>query len=213
MSAPVAIFKDELWKDYPPDPRYIISSHGRVYSRIKQRLLRFLPKANGYNYFGISLGNGKTKLVKVSRAVMLTFIGPCPEGMEVAHLDSSSTNDNLMNLAYVTHLENVLHRNFNGTSMGENNPSSKFTEKQVLEIRKEYQHGKPGKGYTSLAKKYGVRSTSIKNIIIGKTWKNVIQYDEKITNLVEAAKEAAPFIKNAFFKNWVEQALAAMDQK
>ncbi|HPS93897.1 MAG TPA: hypothetical protein PK600_05490 [Deltaproteobacteria bacterium] len=33
-----------------------------------------------------------------------------------------------------------------------------------------------------------------------------------VAGLVNAAKEAAPFIKNAFFKNWVEQALAAMDQ-
>lgn len=38
---------------------------------------------------------------------MAAFAGPCPEGLEVRHLDGDPANNRLTNLCYGTHSENV----------------------------------------------------------------------------------------------------------
>src|SRR5271166_1685861 len=48
----------------------------------------------GYRYFGHTL-------------VLLTFVGPCPEGYECRHLDGNPANNRLRNLAWGTRLENA----------------------------------------------------------------------------------------------------------
>lgn len=54
---------------------------------------------------------------------------------------------------------------------GKNNPSSKFTEKDVLEIRERYT-GEKGQQVV-LAKEYGVVRSTICSIVNRKTWKHV----------------------------------------
>lgn len=48
-----------------------------------------------------------------------------------------------------------------------------LTEKDVIEIRKKYIHGKRGYGYISLAKEFGLKESCIYNIIKNKTYKEV----------------------------------------
>ncbi|AGM13416.1 HNH endonuclease [Mycobacterium phage Gizmo] len=52
----------------------------------------------------VKLGEGQKFVYQL---VALTFIGPCPPGMEVRHLDDDFTNDHWTNLAYGTHQENI----------------------------------------------------------------------------------------------------------
>lgn len=52
---------------------------------------------------------------QVHQLVMLAFVGPCPPGMEVRHLDSNPRNNVLANLAYGTRAENARDRVLNGT--------------------------------------------------------------------------------------------------
>mgnify|MGYP001570955961 CR=1 FL=1 len=54
---------------------------------------------------------------------------------------------------------------------GENGPSAKLTESQVLEIREEYAGG--GTSLNKLAAKYNVSKKAILNIIQRKTWKHL----------------------------------------
>jgi len=50
---------------------------------------------------------GKQKNHYVHRLVMETFIGECPDGCEVNHIDENKANNNISNLEYVTHKTNI----------------------------------------------------------------------------------------------------------
>ena len=52
---------------------------------------------------------------QVHQAVMLAFVGPCPEGCEVRHRDSNPRNNALANLEYATRAVNAQDRVMNGT--------------------------------------------------------------------------------------------------
>lgn len=50
----------------------------------------------------------------------------------------------------------------------------KLTADQVKSIRAEYRRNVRGHGAESLARKYGVRGTTITRIVNGHTWKRVV---------------------------------------
>ena len=52
----------------------------------------------------------------VHRLVAAAFIGPCPEDMEVRHLNGNPGDNRLANLAYGTHAENMQDMMQHGTS-------------------------------------------------------------------------------------------------
>ncbi len=56
------------------------------------------------------------------------------------------------------------------TARGEKNGKAKFTEELVLAIR---QRSKEGENYEDLAREFKVYASSIRNLVIGKTWKHV----------------------------------------
>ena len=55
-------------------------------------------------------GQGKP----VHQLVMLAFVGPAPEGMEVRHLNGNPTDNRLINLKYGTRRENILDYIYQG---------------------------------------------------------------------------------------------------
>jgi hypothetical protein len=46
---------------------------------------------------------------------MLAFVGPCPAGLEIRHLNGNATDNHLSNLTYGTKSENELDRVRHGT--------------------------------------------------------------------------------------------------
>ena len=58
--------------------------------------------------------NGVASGYSVHRLVLEAFVGPCPEGMEACHWDDNPTNNQLENLRWDTHRENVKDRIRNG---------------------------------------------------------------------------------------------------
>jgi hypothetical protein len=108
----------ERWEPVPEFPRhYEASNWGRI---------RSLPRKSGNNrwYGGKVLApqavnkwghlkvtltvNGVYHQRLVHRLVMEAFVGPCPEGQEVRHLDGHPANNRLENLAYGTRQDNML---------------------------------------------------------------------------------------------------------
>lgn len=158
---------------------YEVSDHGRV--RSIDRLVRCNNgwRRTGIRYFTPS-SSGKNKKYKrvllrhpdrqrtVHRLVLEAFVGSCPEGCEVRHLDGDPGNNKLDNLAWGTKAENEADKVKHGTLLlGTANPASKLTEADVLAIRASK------KKQVELAKLYGVSQPVISAIRLRKIWKHL----------------------------------------
>ena len=113
----------EIWRDVVGfEESYQVSNTGRVrsksrlivmsasqksasyVSRRKGRILKPGKSSNGY--FTVSLGSRNSKTLH--SLVAEAFIGPCPDGCEVLHIDGSRTNNCVDNLRYGTRRENIM---------------------------------------------------------------------------------------------------------
>lgn len=99
----------ENWKKFR-DSYYDVSSHGRV--RSPKKILR--PYLNGKGRLLVDLRSVFGKCYQVHRLVAEVFIGVCPSGMQVNHIDGNPANNHLLNLEYVTAKENMRHAIKNG---------------------------------------------------------------------------------------------------
>jgi HNH endonuclease/NUMOD4 motif len=121
----------EEWRPVPWRAGYEVSSHGRVRSvdRVQARLfdgqlVRYRGKIlkqqrSSFGHFSVTLGNLGVGMNEhrraVHRLVMEVFVGPCPDGMEVRHLNGVPGDNRVENLKYGTHTENVLDAVAHGT--------------------------------------------------------------------------------------------------
>ncbi|RQT43146.1 hypothetical protein DF046_36835 [Burkholderia cepacia] len=120
--------KHEQWRDIPGfEGRYQVSDMGRVRSLdrrvrvvphgiettrlVRGRILKPGPSKSGH--LSVVLGRGNTR--SVHALVMLAFEGPCPEGMEVLHLNHTPSDNRRTNLKYGTRGENVAMDHAAGT--------------------------------------------------------------------------------------------------
>lgn len=84
-------------------PRYKISREGKVYSTISNKILKNTLLKTGY--FKVTLSKAKQCLIHVLLAK--AFI-PNPDSKpHVHHKDENTTNNQLSNLQWVTHKENI----------------------------------------------------------------------------------------------------------
>lgn len=157
LGVPVRI-KGELYDGYT------VTLDGDVLSwwNGKRRLIPWLA----YGYPTVSLRRGgKTKRITIHRIVAEAFLGPCPPGLEVCHLDGNRSNNVASNLRYDTRKNNLADRENHGTSQrGERNPSAKLTDEQAEDIRR---RRKAGERLASIAERYGVRESTISRIANG----------------------------------------------
>jgi len=100
----------EQWKPIPGyEGLYEVSDHGSI--RTKRRkgspggLMRTPINRNGYPEVNLTL-LGRQRVFQVHSLIMLTFVGPRPDGLVVRHLNGDSTDCRLSNLAYGTPSKN-----------------------------------------------------------------------------------------------------------
>ena len=148
---------------------YIVYTNGVVYNintkkDLKQRVV------NKYKVVTLFI-NKKRKDFKVHRLVAIYFLNNSEDKPFVNHIDGNKFNNNLSNLEWCTHRENINHAMLNKLIdfYGEKNPSSKLKEGDVLEIRRLYSSG--GFSYKDLAKKFLIGETQIRRIIKKESWK------------------------------------------
>jgi hypothetical protein len=114
--------------------------------------------------------------------------GPIPEGMLVCHTCDNPSCVNPSHLFPGTPLLNVhdmvqkgRHRRANFE--GKRRPNSKFTDEQVIEMRRRY---RDGVSQASMAREFGVRKNTINSIITGKTYSHIAnpvakeRYEDKL---------------------------------
>ena len=87
-------------------PNYSVTQSGRIWSRKRGQWLS--PYLDDGGYQKVRLFNAKgAKLLFLHRIVLLTFVGPCPDGMEGLHKDNNKLNCCLDNLYWGTRSENL----------------------------------------------------------------------------------------------------------
>ena len=131
-------------------------------------------------YAKVSLSFGKRRESRyVHRLVAESFLGRCPPGMVVNHIDGDKTNNRCANLEYVTQRENVGHASDTGLFReGRRHHNHKLTVFQVqiaLLMKGVVTAGTVGRWF-------GVDAATIKAIWRGRTWRHLY---------CDAAKEAA----------------------
>lgn len=126
----------EIWKeviDY--EDEYEVSNLGNVRRKVKN--LKSSLNAWGYPVVGLSK-NGICRTKLIHRLVAEAFIDNTENKEQVNHKDCNKTNNNVINLEWVTLEENIRHATEHDRQRdqnGENNNMSKLTKEDVLFIR------------------------------------------------------------------------------
>ena len=114
------------------------------------------------------------------RLVAAAFLGPCPDGKQVNHIDGVKANGAAANLEYVTPRENILHAIRTGLMTipptgprvrGGDHYRAKVTEGQVREMRRRYAGGTIT--FVQLGAEHGLSYQCVKSIVRGITWSHL----------------------------------------
>ncbi|RZT96639.1 HNH endonuclease [Ancylomarina subtilis] len=131
--------------------------------------LMMKPSINGGGYLKLDLWIDKIRKQEyLHRIVAEIYLGECPEGYLVNHIDFDRTNDNIENLEYVSAEENTIHSIERIVEK-----RRKITNEQILEF-KEYLRENPKKiNYKYFMEKFNVCRRTLYNIKTGRTWKHI----------------------------------------
>ena len=114
---------------------YEVSDRGRVWSVRSGIYLKLRTAKNGY--IGGVMCNRKPKSFHVHSVMMASFVGPRPNGHDVAHLNGNRQDNHLENLIYATRKANVAHAIEHGTMTGgEGHHAARLTDEAVRSIRR-----------------------------------------------------------------------------
>lgn len=113
--------RSEEWRDIPGwHGLYQASSRGRIRGidrtiirrdgrtiRVPQTVLKPGSLKYGHQIVGLYNSGEKKRSVAVHRLIARAFLGECPPGEEVCHIDGDPRNNSVENLRYGTRNENV----------------------------------------------------------------------------------------------------------
>lgn len=177
---PVAVQPEYQIRNIPGFPGYRVDTLGQVWSNRQYRrkgqddaTAPYRPlkqMSNRFDYIFVELRrDGHGYNIFVHRLVLMTFVGPRPDGQECRHLNGDRTDNRLTNLVWGTRIENMQDRKRHGTDdAGERGTRAKLTNDQVREIRRRYAAG--GVTQTALAAEYGLSRPGMTNIVLGHTY-------------------------------------------
>lgn len=151
--------------------RYWINRKGQVWTELHQRLMTTQVNKFGYSYVVMCV-NRKVRCPYIHRLMAQAFLPPKPYWAScIRHLDGKRSNNVVSNLKWGTPKQNAKDRDLHGkTALGENNGNSKLTALNVTNIKKGLRDGLT---LCSLAKTYGVTSSTIHQIKNQITWRHI----------------------------------------
>lgn len=93
---------------------YEVNENGTIFRNVKSKkqnkiVLDMHHSKKGYYKTMVHLKEG-TKRIMIHRVVAECWLGECPEGYEVDHIDRNPHNNDYRNLRYVTHSEQMKNR-------------------------------------------------------------------------------------------------------
>jgi len=144
-----------------------IDSAGR---RWRGRVLSPQPAGAGYLYFNLSHA-GKTRRRAASRAILESFVGPCPENMEACHNNGVKLDNSVGNLRWDTKKGNEKDKAIHGTRIvGELHKNSKLNSTNVERINDLHRAGYSQDG---IGEWLSIGRSAVRKVVTGKTWKHV----------------------------------------
>lgn len=160
------IYNNEEYKDF------VINMNGEIKNIKTNHIYKiYIHKINGYAIVSLPMGKrGKSKVIRLHKALAETFIPNPNEYKVVHHKDENRANYSLDNLEWTTQKRNInyhLYESSKDTSLFNNR---KLTKKDV-----DFILDNKGKiSYNNLAKMFNISKTTINNIVNGKYYTNNI---------------------------------------
>lgn len=159
------LYQNEVWKPIQGFKNYYITNCGRVWSTISNRWLKpTLNQRGNHKRYYVSLGSHNKR--QIHRLVAEAFI-PNPLNLpEVDHIDGNGLNNNVENLRWCTHNDNMLN---NITKERIKKNGGTFVEIEEIAT------GKLFYGYEDVAKNFGVCKDTVRkhvqNIVAKPKWR------------------------------------------
>jgi hypothetical protein len=166
--------EQEEWKDVVGyEDFFRVSNLGNVFSKRTNRLLKLEISPTGYLVFSTKFGgrNGTCKLFRVHRLVAEAFIENPDHKPYVNHRNGIKSDNQVSNLEWVTHSENIRHAFDNGlinSAKGIAAGNNKLSEDDVISIRREYLENRTP--YRELARRFGVKHVAVGQLLRRETW-------------------------------------------
>lgn len=113
---------EELWKEWPQDPRIMVSNMGNVVSCRRGGWSPYKVSYSGGGYQIVGANYGSTKNQYVHRMVAETWIPNPNHYEEVNHINGNKDDNSVENLEWVTHSENLRHAWRTGLTKGRRTP-------------------------------------------------------------------------------------------
>lgn len=159
--------------------RYVVSNFGRIQNLFPKKgancILAGVNDGKGYRRIPLTAHGRPRRLWLIHQLVALAFLGDCPKGKNINHIDSNRANNRADNLEYVTQLENQRHswrtNNRKPPHHGEATHFAKLTEQDVIRIRDLRSHGLT---YAEIAIGFNTKPANIWHICTGRTWKHLL---------------------------------------
>jgi hypothetical protein len=169
------------YRDIPGYAGYRAGSDGSIWTRNKKGNLcpdgKYVPMCltyhgNGYARIRLRHESGKHFGHLVHRLILLTFVGPCPDGMEACHCNGDKQDNRLANLRWDTRSANQYDKDRHGTSIrGERHPCHVLSDEKVIEMRTAYANG--GVTQAALGRRYGIHEETVGLIIRRRIWSHL----------------------------------------
>jgi hypothetical protein len=165
------------WHPIPGFEGYFISRQAEVASILRNKIIILKPGKGGHGYFHFSLYAGNISFTKkLHYLMMITFIGPRPNGMFICHNNGIKTDNRLSNLRYDTQKSNELDAIKHGhKAKGSRHGKSILNEEQVIKIINDN-----NKTQMEMAIEYGVSRSTIAMIKCGSNWRHLREELNKI---------------------------------
>lgn len=161
-------------KQIPDLKGYYATSEGEIWSTHRSKcngnvkILRPGMHSAGYRIVSLKC-NGTQKSFYVHRLIASTFLGDKNE--QVNHKNLNKTDNNLINLEWVSQVENIKHAQVNGVTVkGENVGTAKLKNQDVVIIKQLLDAGETGK---NISGKFNVSAGTISMIKTGKIWTHI----------------------------------------
>lgn len=154
------------WREVPGWPGFHVTADGRMRGP-SGRELRPMKRSSGHLF--VTRGIKSTKLY-VHRAVLLAFVGPCPEGQEGRHLNGSPGDNRLENLAWGTVIQQREDDKRNGVFLRRRALVAKMTAPRIRAIRR---FARLGLSSRAIGDRVGLSHTNVQKVLRGERWSDV----------------------------------------